>query len=87
MKVLWNIESASLFRLLESKIDNKDRHSNFPVLFWDIPSPWWQASTVLVGTGSAISLLIAVTATAACCITYVIHSGNAKIAGSAQLLS
>ncbi|XP_044761489.1 LHFPL tetraspan subfamily member 6 protein-like [Coccinella septempunctata] len=55
--------------------------------FWDIPSPWWQASTILVGTGSALSLLIAVTATAACCITYVIHSGNAKIAGSAQLLS
>ncbi|KAL3280317.1 hypothetical protein HHI36_017806 [Cryptolaemus montrouzieri] len=55
--------------------------------FWDIPSPWWQASTILVGTGSALSLLIAVTATAACCITFVIHSGNAKIAGSAQLLS
>ncbi|XP_068909283.1 LHFPL tetraspan subfamily member 6 protein-like isoform X1 [Tenebrio molitor] len=53
--------------------------------FWDIPSPWWQASTVLVGTGSALSLLIAVTATAACCITYVVHSGTARVAGSLQL--
>ncbi|GJQ74693.1 hypothetical protein Trydic_g21544 [Trypoxylus dichotomus] len=53
--------------------------------FWDIPSPWWQASTVLVGTGSALSLLVAVTATAACCITYVVHTGSARIAGSLQL--
>lgn len=55
--------------------------------FWDIPSPWWQASTVLVGTGSALSLLIAVTAAAACCITYVVHAGTARIAGVLQLLS
>lgn len=55
--------------------------------FWDIPSPWWQASTVLVGTGSALSLLVAVTATAACCITYVVHTGSARIAGSLQLIA
>uniref|UniRef100_A0A1B6BX06 LHFPL tetraspan subfamily member 6 protein n=1 Tax=Clastoptera arizonana TaxID=38151 RepID=A0A1B6BX06_9HEMI len=54
--------------------------------FGDIPSPWWQASTVLVGIGSALSLLVAVTATAACCITYVIHTATAKIAGTVQLL-
>ncbi|KAF5305490.1 hypothetical protein FQA39_LY01581 [Lamprigera yunnana] len=55
--------------------------------FWDIPSPWWQASTVLVGTGSALALLIAVTATAACCIKYVIYSGTARIAGILQFTS
>ena len=38
-----------------------------------------------MGTGSALSLLIAVTATAACCITYVVHSGTARVAGSLQL--
>ncbi|XP_018329838.1 LHFPL tetraspan subfamily member 6 protein-like [Agrilus planipennis] len=55
--------------------------------FWDIPSHWWQASTILVGTGSALSLLIAVTATAACCLTYVIHAYTAKFAGSLQLFA
>ncbi|XP_031333186.1 LHFPL tetraspan subfamily member 6 protein-like isoform X2 [Photinus pyralis] len=55
--------------------------------FWDIPSPWWQASTVLVGTGSALSLLIAVTATAACCIKYVVYSTTARIAGILQFTS
>ncbi|XP_063227032.1 LHFPL tetraspan subfamily member 6 protein-like [Bacillus rossius redtenbacheri] len=55
--------------------------------FWDIPSPWWQASTVLVGTGSALSLLVAVTAAAACCITYVVHAGTARLAGALQLLA
>ena len=55
--------------------------------FWDIPSPWWQASTVLVGTGTAISMVVAVTAVAACCITYVIHTLTAKVAGACQLLA
>ncbi|XP_075232020.1 LHFPL tetraspan subfamily member 6 protein-like [Lycorma delicatula] len=53
--------------------------------FWDIPSPWWQASTVLVGLGSALSLLVAVTALAACCISYVIHTATARVAGCIQL--
>lgn len=55
--------------------------------FWDIPSPWWQASTVLVGVGSALSLLVAITATAACCITYVVHTGTARIAGTLQFIA
>ena len=55
--------------------------------FWDIPSPWWQASTVLVGVGSALSLLVAITATAACCITYVVHTGTARIAGALQFIA
>jgi hypothetical protein len=40
---------------------------------------------VLVGMGSALSLLVAITATAACCITYVVHTGTARIAGALQL--
>ncbi|XP_066994964.1 LHFPL tetraspan subfamily member 6 protein-like [Anabrus simplex] len=55
--------------------------------FWDIPSPWWQASTILVGVGSALSLLVGTTATAACCITYVVHTGTARIAGALQLFA
>lgn len=55
--------------------------------FWDIPSPWWQASTVMVGAGSALSLLVAVTAISACCITYVVHTASARVAGIIQLLA
>ncbi|RZF43493.1 hypothetical protein LSTR_LSTR005229 [Laodelphax striatellus] len=55
--------------------------------FWDIPSPWWQASTVLAGLGSALSLLVALTAVAACCVSYVIHTATAKMAGTLQLLA
>lgn len=53
--------------------------------FWDIPSPWWQASTILVGVASALSLLVGVTAAAACCVTYVVHTGTARAAGFIQL--
>jgi len=55
--------------------------------FSDIPSPWWQACTILVGVGSALSLLVAVTAMAACCINYVVHKGSARLAGSLQLFA
>lgn len=59
----------------------------FQSRFWDIPSAWWQASTVLVGIASALSLLVAVTALAACCITYVVHTGTARVAGALQLIA
>lgn len=60
---------------------------SFCYRFWDIPSPWWQASTVMVGAGSALSLLVAVTAISACCITYVVHTASARVAGVIQLLA
>lgn len=53
--------------------------------FWDIPSPWWQASTILVGVASSLSLLVGVTASAACFVTYVVHTGTARAAGFIQL--
>lgn len=70
----WPLSSANIDRLMHCR-------------FWDIPSPWWQASTVLVGVGSALSLLVAITATAACCITYVVHTGTARIAGTLQFIA
>lgn len=57
----------------------------FLIRFWDIPSPWWQASTILVGVASGLSLLVGVTAAAACCVTYVVHTGTARAAGFLQL--
>jgi len=55
--------------------------------FWSIPTCWWQVSTVLVGVGCGLSLLVATTAVAACCIAYVLNAGSARLAGSLQLLS
>ena len=37
--------------------------------------------------GAALSLLVAVTAVAACCINYVVHKGSARLAGTAQLVA
>ncbi|XP_072160701.1 LHFPL tetraspan subfamily member 6 protein-like [Bemisia tabaci] len=53
--------------------------------FKDIPSGWWQVSTVLTGSGCALSVLVAVTAVSACCFAYVIHTTTAKMAGVLQL--
>ncbi|XP_054281487.1 LHFPL tetraspan subfamily member 6 protein-like [Macrosteles quadrilineatus] len=55
--------------------------------FMDIPSGWWQVSTVLIAAASVLSLLIAVTTLAACCITYVVHAGTARVAGCIQLIA
>uniref|UniRef100_A0A1B6EFG9 LHFPL tetraspan subfamily member 6 protein n=1 Tax=Clastoptera arizonana TaxID=38151 RepID=A0A1B6EFG9_9HEMI len=55
--------------------------------FKDIPSPWWQISTVFVASGSALSLIVAVVIVAACCMASVIHRRTARVAGVVQLLS
>ncbi|CAB3382500.1 Hypothetical predicted protein [Cloeon dipterum] len=82
-----SFQRGSIFRL-------GSRHIIRPLIapflccrFADIPSPWWQATTVLVGVGSGLSLLLAVTACAACCISYLIHGRMAKIVGFFQFLS
>ncbi|XP_054269510.1 LHFPL tetraspan subfamily member 6 protein-like [Macrosteles quadrilineatus] len=53
----------------------------------DIPSVWWQASTVLVAVGCVLSIIVAVVATSACCLDHVIHTTTAKLAGYMQLLA
>ncbi|XP_076057545.1 LHFPL tetraspan subfamily member 6 protein-like [Oratosquilla oratoria] len=55
--------------------------------FWSIPSAWWQVTTVLVGVGAGLSLLVAVTALAACCLTHVIHTTSARAAGMLQFIA
>lgn len=51
----------------------------------DIPSGYWQATTLLVGLAGVLSLLVAATATAACCVTHVLHAASARVAGALQL--
>ncbi|KAJ8679041.1 hypothetical protein QAD02_014828 [Eretmocerus hayati] len=58
--------------------------------FWDIPSPWWQASTVSIGLGLAIAVIGALTllAAASSFLPYVLSKPkHTKLLGSFQLLA
>lgn len=55
--------------------------------FLDIPSMSWQATTISVGLGAAVSLLVAFTAMSACCLADVITKTTARILGLIQLLA
>ncbi|XP_054264221.1 LHFPL tetraspan subfamily member 6 protein-like [Macrosteles quadrilineatus] len=53
----------------------------------DIPSSWWQASTVLILLGCVMATIVAVMAITACCFDYIIHSATARMACSLQLVA
>ncbi|KAG8257593.1 hypothetical protein J6590_046282 [Homalodisca vitripennis] len=53
----------------------------------DIPSGWWQVTTVLMAFACVLSILVAVVATSSCFLNYVIHSSTAKLAGTLQLIA
>ncbi|KAG8307937.1 hypothetical protein J6590_006913 [Homalodisca vitripennis] len=53
----------------------------------DIPSGWWQISTVLLSLACVLTIIVAVMAMSACCIDYVIHTATARTAGNLQLLA
>ncbi|CAL1279571.1 unnamed protein product [Larinioides sclopetarius] len=55
--------------------------------FLDIPSTSWQVTTVTVGLGAAVSLLVAFTALSACCLADVITKTTARILGLIQLFA
>ncbi|CAH0388025.1 unnamed protein product [Bemisia tabaci] len=55
--------------------------------FEDIPSVWWQVTTIVMCLGCALSVLASVTALSACCFSYVLHSTSAKTTGGIQLLA
>lgn len=59
------------------------RYTSFP----DIPSVSWQVTTVTVGIGAAISLLVAFTALSACCLADVVTKTTARILGLIQLIA
>ncbi|XP_055932466.1 LHFPL tetraspan subfamily member 6 protein-like [Argiope bruennichi] len=55
--------------------------------FLDIPSTSWQVTTITVGLGAAVSLLVAFTALSACCLADVITKTTARILGLIQLIA
>lgn len=55
--------------------------------FSDIPSTSWQVTTVTVGLGAALALLVAFTALSACCLADVITKTTARILGLVQLVA
>ncbi|XP_026684215.1 LHFPL tetraspan subfamily member 6 protein-like isoform X2 [Diaphorina citri] len=55
--------------------------------FKDIPSGWWQLTTIFVGFGGTVAMIIAITAMSACCISYVVQKSTAKVAGGVQLFA
>lgn len=64
--------------------------ATFDFSFWDIPSGWWQASTVTMGIGVAIAVIGALTLLAAAS-TFLPHilktPRHTRVLGSLQLLA
>ncbi|RUS71182.1 hypothetical protein EGW08_021052 [Elysia chlorotica] len=76
---------CSYLRLTSDKfvelVDGCGRYSNFE----DIPSIWWQITTITVGTGVCISLVLSLTGLIALCITDVVTTNIARVAGLLQM--
>ena len=55
--------------------------------FSDIPSLWWKVTTVSVGVGCGLTVLVAFTAMLACCMDDVLTKPTAKVGGVLQFLA
>ena len=55
--------------------------------FSDIPSVWWQVSSVACGTGAALALLVACAGLTALCVRHVLTRGTARLAAVLQLIA
>ncbi|KAK7499212.1 hypothetical protein BaRGS_00009472 [Batillaria attramentaria] len=53
--------------------------------FTDIPSLYWQLTTITVGTGSALALLVALTGVVATCVRGVLTHATARLAAILQV--
>lgn len=53
--------------------------------FLDIPSLWWQVSTVAAGAGAGLSLLLALTAAITLCLADLVTVGVARLMGGVQV--
>jgi len=64
--------------------------NGFYCSFWDIPSAWWQASTIAMGIGVAIAVIGALTllAAASSFLPHILKTPkHTRILGSLQLLA
>lgn len=55
--------------------------------FWDIPSLWWKVTTVIIGVGCGLSLLVSFTSILSICIEDVISKTIAKVGGLLQFIA
>ncbi|XP_008480323.1 LHFPL tetraspan subfamily member 1 protein-like [Diaphorina citri] len=55
--------------------------------FNDIPTIWWQLTTVLMGVGCAVSLYVAVRAVFSLCMAYVLDTSSVKTLGLWQFVA
>ena len=55
--------------------------------FGDIPSPWWQAATIVVGIGCGLLVLVTFVALSACCLRGVVTKTTAKMGGVLQFIA
>uniref|UniRef100_A0A8D8VJ21 Lipoma HMGIC fusion partner-like 1 protein n=1 Tax=Cacopsylla melanoneura TaxID=428564 RepID=A0A8D8VJ21_9HEMI len=55
--------------------------------FNDIPTVWWQLTTLLVGTGCVLSVYASVRAVLSLCLSYVLNKESVRTLGLAQLIA
>jgi len=55
--------------------------------FQDIPSEAWRASTVMIGIGCGLLLLVALTAVFSCCCKDIVTKTSARVGGAFQFLA
>ena len=55
--------------------------------FEDIPNLWWKVTTISVGIGCGLTVLVAFTAILACCLEDVLTKPSAKVGGVLQFLA
>ena len=55
--------------------------------FDDIPTLWWQITTVSVGVGCGLAFLVAVVALLSCCLQDVLSVTSVKVAGALQFIA
>ncbi|KAK2156366.1 hypothetical protein LSH36_215g03000 [Paralvinella palmiformis] len=55
--------------------------------FFDIPSQWWQISTVTISAGCILLLFVSVAGIFSCCVQGVLSHTSAKVAGVLQFIA
>jgi len=79
-----------IFQFFEINLSKEFFYHDRCCSFWDIPSAWWQASTVTMGIGVAIAVIGTLTllAAASSFLPHILRTPkHTRILGSLQLLA